>query len=36
MREIAEIRTARLHLRPLRLGDCTRVARFAGDPASRV
>lgn len=31
MRELAEIKTRRLKLRPLRMGDSARVARFVGD-----
>jgi RimJ/RimL family protein N-acetyltransferase len=32
MRDVIEIETKRLKLRPLRLSDATRVARFCGDP----
>jgi RimJ/RimL family protein N-acetyltransferase len=32
MRDVIEIETERLKLRPLRMSDAARVARFAGDP----
>jgi RimJ/RimL family protein N-acetyltransferase len=32
MRDVIEIQTERLKLRPLRMSDAARVARFAGDP----
>lgn len=32
MRDVIEIQTERLQLRPLRMSDAARVARFAGDP----